>query len=67
VWEENMGFKNLEQQTSFDDLILKDSMDKNRSLEQLMSIHDSIDWARLESVLMSHYKMRVKILSMAAS
>jgi len=50
-----MGFKNLDQQTSFAELILKDSMDKNRCLEQLMNIHDSIDWARLESVLMSHY------------
>jgi IS5 family transposase len=30
-------------------------MDKNRCLEQLMNIQDSIDWARLESVLMSHY------------
>jgi len=53
--EENMGFKNLDQQTSFADLILKDSMDKNRCLEQLMNIQDSIDWARIESVLMSHY------------
>ena len=52
-----MGFKNLDQQTSFAELILKDSMDKNRCLEQLMNIHDSIDWARLESVLMSHYKV----------
>jgi IS5 family transposase len=52
-----MGFKNLDRQTSFADLILKDSMDKNRCLEQLMNIQDSIDWARLESVLMSHYKV----------
>lgn len=50
-----MGFKNLDQQTNFADLILKDSMDKNRCLGQLMNIQDSIDWARLESVLMSHY------------
>jgi IS5 family transposase len=55
VREEHMGLKNLDKQTSFADLILKDSMDKNRCLEQLMNIHDSIDWARLESVLMSHY------------
>ena len=52
-----MGFKNLDQQTSFADLILKDSMDKNRCLEQLMNIEDAIDWARLESVLMSHYNV----------
>jgi len=52
-----MGFKKLDQQTNFADLILKDSMDKNRCLEQLMNIQDSIDWARLESVLMSHYKV----------
>ena len=47
-----MGCKNVDQQTSFADLILKDSMDKNRCLEQLMNVHDSVDWARLESVWM---------------
>lgn len=52
-----MGYKSLDQQTNFADVILKDSMDKNRCLEQLMDINDSIDWARIESVLMSHYKV----------
>ena len=50
-----MGFKSLDQQTNFADLIVKNPMDKNRCLEQLMNIHDSIDWVRLESLLMSHY------------
>ena len=50
-----MGYKKLDKQTSFADLILKDSMDKNRCLEQLMAIKDSIDWPRLEAVLISHY------------
>ena len=50
-----MGYKKLDKQINFADLILKDSMDKNRCLEQLMAIKDSIDWPRLEAVLMSHY------------
>ena len=50
-----MGFKKLDRQANFADFILKASMDKNRCLEQLMNIEASIDWPRLESVLMSHY------------
>ena len=52
-----MGYKKLDKQTNFADLILKDSMDKNGCLHQLMDINDSNDWARIESVLMDHYKV----------
>jgi len=50
-----MGFKDMDSEMSFADLILKDSMDKNRCLKRLIDITASIDWQRIESVLMSHY------------
>ncbi len=50
-----MGYKKLDQELSFADLILKDSMDKNRCLKRLNDIHGAIDWKNIESVLMSHY------------
>ena len=51
----DMGYKKLDQELSFADLILKDSMDKNRCLKRLNDIHGAIDWKNIESVLMSHY------------
>jgi len=39
------------------DLVLKDSMDKNRCLTRLMNIAASIDWNRIESILMNHYQV----------
>ncbi|RZB29822.1 MAG: hypothetical protein SRB1_02102 [Desulfobacteraceae bacterium Eth-SRB1] len=37
-----MGYKKLNQEISFADLILKNSMDKNRCLERLININNSI-------------------------
>jgi IS5 family transposase len=53
-----MGYKKIDRTISFADLILKDSMDKNRCLTRLMDIASSIDWTSLESVLMGHYTGR---------
>ena len=50
-----MGFKKMDQEISFADLILKSSMGNNRCLEQLNKIHESIEWKNIESILMSHY------------
>ncbi len=50
-----MGFKKLNQEISFADLILKSSMDKNRCLEHLININNSINWPNIKSILMSHY------------
>ncbi|MCP4366728.1 MAG: IS5 family transposase [Deltaproteobacteria bacterium] len=50
-----MGYKKMNQEISFADLILKDSMDKNRCLEHLININNSINWPNIKSILMSHY------------
>ena len=39
-----MGFKNMDREISFADLILKDSIDKTRCLNQLGDMFVSIDW-----------------------
>ena len=52
-----MGFKKIDPYFTFADIALKDSMDKNRCLTRLMEIADSIDWDRIESVLMNHYQV----------
>lgn len=51
-----MGFKKIDQSVTFADLILKDSMDKNRCLIRIMDIAKSIDWHSIEAVLMGHYQ-----------
>ena len=55
--EKLMAFKKLNRSLTFADLALKDSMDKNRCLTRLMDIAESIDWNRIESILMNHYKV----------
>ncbi len=52
-----MGFKKIDQSVTFADLILKDSMDKNRCLIRIMDIANSIDWNSIEAVLMGHYQV----------
>ena len=46
-----MGFKKMDQEISFADLILKSSMGNNRCLEQLNKNHESIEWKNIESIL----------------
>jgi len=50
-----MGFKQMDRGLTFADLTLKDSMNKNRCLDRLMKIASSIDWNKVEQVLINHY------------
>jgi len=52
-----MGFKKFDPQFTFADIVLKDSMDKNRCLNRLMDIGASIDWHKIESILMNQYQV----------
>ena len=45
-----MGYKKMNQDISFADLILKDSMDKNRCLEHLININNSINCPNIKSI-----------------
>jgi IS5 family transposase len=50
-----MGYKKMKQNLGFADLALASSLEHNRSIKLMEKISDSIDWKRIESVLMSHY------------
>ncbi len=50
-----MGFKRPDKSLTFADLAMKETLEHNRSLKTLETTEKSINWVRIESVLMSHY------------
>jgi len=52
-----MGFKKMDQSLSFADLTLTSSLKHNRSLKTMEKLNKSIDWNRVEDILMSHYSV----------
>ncbi len=54
-----MGFKKIESKIGFAELALSSSMAKNRSLKTLEQMNKVIDWSKIESNLMKHYKIGV--------
>ena len=52
-----MGFKKIDQIIGFAELALSSSMEKNRSLTTLEQTNKVIDWAKIENILMKHYKI----------
>ncbi len=51
-----MAFKKMEQNLGFADLALKSSLKHNRSLKLMENLNNSINWSRVDEILMSHYK-----------
>jgi len=54
-----MGFKKIESKIGFAELALSSSMAKNRSLKTLEQMNKVIDWSKIESNLIKHYKIGV--------
>jgi len=54
-----MGFKKIESKIGFAELALSSSMAKNRSLKTLEQMNKVIDWSKIESNLMKHYKIGI--------
>lgn len=52
-----MGFKKMDTSIGFADLALESSMKHNRSLELMKKLNDTIDWSRVENILLSHYQV----------
>ena len=50
-----MGYKKIGENLSFADLALKSSLKHNRSLKLMENLNNSIDWSRIETILMNHY------------
>jgi len=50
-----MGFKKLKNEFTFADAVLEGSKKNNRSLKKMKALNNSVDWNRIENILMSHY------------
>ena len=50
-----MGYKKMKQNLGFADLALASSMKHNRSLKNMEKLNQSIDWNRINTILLSHY------------
>jgi IS5 family transposase len=50
-----MGYKQLDNNFSFTDLSLFNSMEHNRSIKRMEKINAIINWPRIESLLLKHY------------
>ena len=53
--EDNMGFKIMDNSLGFADFALASSLEHNRSLKLMVKLDKSIEWSRIESILMGHY------------
>jgi len=50
-----MGFKKMSRSLDFADFALSSSLEANRSVKLMEKISASINWSRVEAVLMQHY------------
>ena len=50
-----MGFKKMDNSLGFADLALASSLKHNRSLKLMDKLDKSIEWSRIEAILLSHY------------
>jgi IS5 family transposase len=50
-----MGYKQMDNNLTFTDLSLFNSMEHNRSIKRMEKINAIINWPRIESLLLSHY------------
>ena len=50
-----MGYKKMKQNLGFADFALASSMKHNRSLKLMENLNASIDWSRIEAILMNSY------------
>jgi len=50
-----MGFKNMKNNFTFADISLFNSMEKNRAIKRMELINITVDWSRIESLLLRNY------------
>jgi hypothetical protein len=51
----SMGFKKTTRSLDFADLALKNWLEQNRSIKLIGQLSATLDWPRVESLLLSHY------------
>ena len=52
-----MGFKKMDTSLGFADLALASSLEHNRSVKFMEKLDNSIEWSKIESILMTNYKI----------
>src|SRR5210317_2083414 len=52
-----MGYKKMKKNLGFADFALASSMKHNRSLKNMEKLNQSIDWNRINTILLSHYSV----------
>jgi hypothetical protein len=50
-----MGFKKPSRTMDFADLAIANCLEQNRSIKLMDQLCNTINWARVESILLSHY------------
>ena len=50
-----MGFKKTTRNLDFADLAMANCLEQNRSIKLMEQLNNTINWARVESILLSHY------------
>ena len=50
-----MGFKKTTRNLDFADLAMATCLEQNRSIKLMEQLNNTINWARVESILLSHY------------
>jgi len=56
-----MGFKNMKPNFTFADISLFNSMEKNRAIKRMELINVTVDWSRIENMLLKHCAGRQKL------
>jgi len=51
----SMGFKKTTRSLDFADLALANCLEQNRSIKHMQQLSATINWARIEAILLSHY------------
>jgi hypothetical protein len=55
--EDNMGYKKMDHSLGFADFALASSLKHNRSLKNMEKLNETINWSRIEEILMNHYSV----------
>jgi len=52
-----MDFKNMKTNFTFTDISLFNSMEKNQAIKRMEQINATVDWSKIESILMRNYSV----------
>jgi len=55
-----MSYKQMDDNFSFTDLSLLDSMERNRAVSRMEKINAIINWSSIENLLLKHYSIGKK-------